>query len=79
MNNILHLKYGVKVERTGAISKAAKNLFMGQPHLSKAIKDLGIAVFNRIAKGVFPTPKGKEVSDLCKKYPGANSGNESFV
>ena len=64
MNNIQHLKYAVEVERTGSISKAAKNLFMGQPHLSKAIKELeeslGISVFNRTPQGVVPTIRGAE-------------------
>lgn len=62
MNNIQHLKYAVEVEKTGSISKAAKNLFMGQPHLSKSIKELedslGITVFNRTPQGVVPTIKG---------------------
>lgn len=64
MNNILHLKYAVEVEKTGSISKAAENLYMGQPHLSKAIRELeeslGIAIFNRTSKGVVPTKKGRE-------------------
>lgn len=64
MNNILNLKYAVEVEKTGSISKAAENLYMGQPHLSKAIRtleeSLGIAIFNRTSKGVVPTRKGKE-------------------
>ena len=31
MNNILHLKYAVEIEKTGSITKAAENLYMGQP------------------------------------------------
>ncbi|MDR1939215.1 MAG: LysR family transcriptional regulator [Clostridiales bacterium] len=62
--NLLHLKYAVEIERTGSISKAAERLFMGQPHLSKAIKELedslGIAIFNRTSKGVVPTERGAE-------------------
>ena len=38
--NLLHLKYAVEIEKTGSITKAANNLFMGQPNLSKAIKEL---------------------------------------
>ena len=37
--NIQHLKYIVEVEKVGSITKAASNLFMGQPNLSKAIKE----------------------------------------
>ncbi|MDP4152723.1 MAG: LysR family transcriptional regulator [Bacillota bacterium] len=64
MNNILHLKYAVEVEKTGSISKAADNLFIAQPHLSKTIKELekslGIVLFNRTPRGVIPTRKGEE-------------------
>ena len=38
--NILHLKYAVEVEKTRSINKAAENLYMGQPNLSRAIKEL---------------------------------------
>lgn len=64
MNSLLQLKYAVEVEKTGSISKAAENLFMNQPNLSKAIReledDVGIAIFDRTAKGVVPTEKGLE-------------------
>lgn len=60
--NLQHLKYMTEVERTGSVTKAAANLFMGQPNLSKAIKEveteIGITVFRRSAKGVYPTPEG---------------------
>lgn len=62
--NLQHLKYMTEVERTGSVTKAAANLFMGQPNLSKAIKEveteIGITVFRRSAKGVYPTPEGAE-------------------
>ena len=38
--NLLHLKYVIEVAKAGSISKAASNLYMNQPHLSKTIKDL---------------------------------------
>lgn len=54
----------------GSITKAASNLFMGQPNLSKAIKEIeneiGISVFKRSAKGVFPTEKGAEFLEYAK-------------
>ena len=60
--NTLHLKYAVEVERTGSITQAAENLFMGQPNLSKAIMELeetlGFLIFERTSKGVIPTEKG---------------------
>lgn len=60
--NTLHLKYAVEVERTGSITQAAENLYMGQPNLSKAIMELeetlGFMIFERTSKGVIPTQKG---------------------
>lgn len=62
--NTQHLKYAIEVERTCSISQAAENLFMGQPSLSKAIKELedslGYNIFERTSKGVTPTHKGIE-------------------
>jgi DNA-binding transcriptional LysR family regulator len=62
--NTLHFKYALEVERTGSITQAADNLFMAQPNLSKAIKELedtlGIPIFKRTSKGMVPTEKGAE-------------------
>ena len=61
--NILHLKYAVEVADTGSISRAAENLFMNQPNLSRAIKELeaslGITIFERTTRGMLVTPDGK--------------------
>lgn len=68
--NTLHFKYAVEVERTRSITQAAENLFMAQPNLSKAIKELedtlGITIFERTPKGVIPTQKGAEFLDYAK-------------
>lgn len=68
--NFSHLKYIVEVENTGSITKAANNLFMGQPNLSKAIKELeseiGITIFKRTVKGVEATKKGSEFLNYAK-------------
>ncbi len=62
--NIQHLKYALEVDRAGSISQAAENLYMGQPNLSKAIKELeqtlNITIFKRTSKGAETTPKGRE-------------------
>ena len=62
--NILHLKYAVEVESTRSITKAAGNLYMSQPNLSRAIKELeeslGITIFKRTSKGITPTQEGEE-------------------
>lgn len=69
--NILHLKYAIEVERTRSINKAAENLFMGQPNLSRAIRDLenslGITIFRRTSKGMTPTPQGEEFLGHAKR------------
>ena len=38
--NILHLKYAVEAAKAGSLSKAAEALYMNQPNLSRAIKEL---------------------------------------
>ena len=48
---IQQLKYLVEISRCGSMNKAAKNLFVSQPSISKAIReledDLGIEIFHR--------------------------------
>ena len=62
--NIEHLRYVLEIDRAGSISQAADNLYMGQPNLSKAIKELentlGITIFRRTFKGAEITSKGRE-------------------
>lgn len=54
----------VEIARTGSISKAAQNLFISQPGVSKILKkfeeDVGIQIFERISTGVRPTPMGQK-------------------
>ncbi len=69
--NILHLKYAVEVAKTESISKAAENLYMGQPNLSRAIKELeeslGITIFKRTTKGISTTPDGDEFLQYARR------------
>ena len=62
--NITHLRYAVEVEKAKSINKAAENLYMGQPNLSRAIRELeeelGITIFNRSSRGMTITPEGEE-------------------
>lgn len=66
-----YFTYALEVEKTGSITQAAENLFMSQPTLSKAIKDLesslGFPVFKRSSRGVVPTRKGAEFLQHAKK------------
>jgi DNA-binding transcriptional LysR family regulator len=61
--NTAFFKYVIEVERMRSITKAAENLYMAQPNLSKAIKEmeseLGFAIFKRTSKGVAPTADGR--------------------
>ncbi len=72
--NLLYLQYAVEIEKTGSINKAAENLYMGQPNLSRAIKELeaslGITIFARSSKGMVATPQGEEFLHYAKKVLG---------
>lgn len=69
--NILHLKYAVETAKAGSLSKAAEALYMNQPNLSRAIKDLetslGITIFERSSKGIGVTPEGEEFLGYARK------------
>ena len=66
-----YFRYALEVERTGSITQAASNLFMSQPTLSKAIKDMedavGFSIFKRTSKGVVPTRRGLEFLAHARK------------
>ncbi|MFT3951060.1 MAG: LysR family transcriptional regulator [Oscillospiraceae bacterium] len=61
---ISQLKYVLKTVRCGSISEAAKQLFISQPSLSAAIRELeaelGIEIFNRSARGISLSDDGAE-------------------
>ena len=69
--NIVHLKYAVEIAKTQSISKAAENLYMGQPNLSRAVRELedslGITIFNRTPKGISITPDGEEFLQYARR------------
>lgn len=60
--NIQQLKNVIEVWKCGSISKAAKQLYMNQPNLSRSITSLeeefGITLFSRTSAGVEPTEDG---------------------
>lgn len=61
---IQQLKYIIGVSETGSINKAAETLYVSQPSLTAAIKDVenefNITIFNRSSKGITLTSEGKE-------------------
>lgn len=69
--NIMHLKYAVEVAKEGSINRAAETLLMGQPNLSRAIRELetnlGITIFERSAKGMVPTPDGEDFLEYARQ------------
>lgn len=58
------LKYVIAVADSNSMSEAAKNLFISQPSLSNAIKELekelAITIFTRSNKGIIITAEGNE-------------------
>lgn len=67
--NIHAYFYAVEIADTGSFSQAARNLYVSQPNLSHAIKQLeqaaGFPLFVRTATGVVPTPEG---ADLIARF-----------
>ncbi len=69
--NLMHLKYAVEIAKVGSLNRAAENLCMGQPNLSRAIKELevslGITIFERTSKGMAATAAGEEFLSYANK------------
>lgn len=65
------LRYIVEVARCGSINEAAKKLYITQPSLSTAIKELeeefAINIFTRTTKGVSLTTQGTEFLGYAKQ------------
>ena len=63
--NLQYLRYALEISRTGSISKAAENLSVAQPNLSRAVKELesqlGISIFERTRTGMTVTPEGERL------------------
>lgn len=60
----------LEIAKQGSVSKAADKMYMGQPNLSRTLKDfenkLGFEVFTRTPKGVALTAKGARLLDHCQ-------------
>ncbi|MEI3525746.1 MAG: LysR family transcriptional regulator [Eubacteriales bacterium] len=57
--------YALEVADAGSFSQAARNLYLSQPNLSYAVrqleKDLDVQLFHRVPGGVVPTEDGQEL------------------
>lgn len=65
------LRYTIKIVESGSITEAAKQLFITQPSLSSAVKELenelGIEIFSRSAKGITLTIDGAEFLSYARQ------------
>ncbi|GFI17760.1 hydrogen peroxide-inducible genes activator [Lachnospiraceae bacterium] len=61
---LTQLKYVITIADTHSMNEAARTLFISQPSLSQAVRELeeeiGIILFNRSNRGVKVTPEGEE-------------------
>ncbi|MBO0991887.1 LysR family transcriptional regulator [Bacillus sp. SD088] len=62
--NLQQLKYVIEIVRSGSMNEAARKLYISQPSLSKAIKNLegeiGKTIFTRTSTGITLSPDGAE-------------------
>ena len=65
------MKYIITIVRCGSITEAAKQLFISQPSLSNAVKDVeketGIKIFQRSVKGITLTSDGSELLSYVRQ------------
>ncbi len=61
---ITQIRYAIVIANTGSFSRAAEKLYVAQPSLTSAVKELenelNIKIFNRSSRGVQVTPDGAE-------------------
>ncbi len=61
---LTQLNYAITVANANSMNEAARNLFISQPSLSAAIKELeeeiGVELFRRTNRGISLTPEGEE-------------------
>jgi len=65
------LRYAVTVANAKSMNKAALHLYISQPALSGAIKDLeedlGFEIFSRTSRGIIPTTEGEEFLSYARQ------------
>lgn len=69
--SLQQLKYLIAVVNSGSINEAAKKLYISQPTLSKAIKELeremGITILKRTSTGIVLSPDGAEFLSYARQ------------
>ncbi len=91
--NLTDLKYVIEIDKCGSISLAAKNLYVAQSNLSRAVKELeqefDIVIFKRTPKGVITTREGQrflrhakeiqyQINNLTSAYSDVNDRGVSL-
>ena len=71
---IRHLRIFLAVCDTGSMTKAADQLFMSQPSVSQAVREMeehyGVKLFDRISKKIFLTDRDSGFSSTAAiSYP----------
>lgn len=65
------LKYVIEIVNSGSITEASKRLYISQPSLSTAVKELenemGIEIFNRTSKGISLSSDGVEFLSYARQ------------
>lgn len=65
------LRYLVAIRKFGSVSAAAKQLYVAQPNMSKALKNLeeeyDIRIFERTSTGMIPTEQGQRFIDRAQR------------
>ena len=61
---LMQLNYVITISEAGSLSRASEKLYVSQPSLTSAVKELereiGITIFNRTGRGVTLTAEGLE-------------------
>ncbi len=69
--NITELRYLVAIRKFGSVSAAAKQLYVAQPNMSKALKNLeaeyDLRIFDRSSTGMIPTEQGERFIEHAQK------------
>jgi len=90
----MHLRYALAIEETGSVTRAAEQMFVAQPNISRAIRELeaslGMKLFQRTPLGMVATEDGKpflerarhivqEIESLKSVYESGGSARRHFA
>ena len=80
---IIQFFYVVEIADNCSFSQAARNLYISQPNLSHAVKQIedkvGFPLFERTPKGVFPTPEGRGLIERFRILKREYEQLETFI